>query len=172
MLVAVTHLGILLAVGKQRVVVHLGKLDGFLRTVLYAGKAELTVAAGLHTIARERIVAARTDIRTNATTDATVGNDKVLLALLQETHFGIKPRVRHKSSVLLALLLVHGLHPMLPLADVVLYGGEVLGDMLVHLHLLVHVEVGQPAVHHYQRADVGEPPALLAERRLIFSSIN
>lgn len=33
---------------------------------------------------------------------------------------------------------------MLLLADVILEGGEVLGDVFVHLHLLVHVEVGQP----------------------------
>ena len=34
--------------------------------------------------------------------------------------------------------------------------------MLVYLHLLVHVEVGQPVIHHYHRSDVVERAPRLA----------
>ena len=51
---------------------------------------------------------------------------------------------------------------MLLLADVILEGGEVLGDVFVHLHLLVHVEVGQPELSTIISVLIGVPLGLLA----------
>ena len=46
--------------------------------------------------------------------------------------------------------------PTPPPADVRRYLLQIFRDTLVHLHLLVHIEIGQPVIHHYDSADIVE----------------
>lgn len=55
------------------------ELYGFLRAVLYAGKAELAVALHLYPLRSEVVVATRTHVAANAAVDAGVGYRKALL---------------------------------------------------------------------------------------------
>ena len=52
------------------------ELNSLLRTILYAGKTELAVTGRLHSSRRQLIVAARTNVSTNATVNTSIGHGK------------------------------------------------------------------------------------------------
>lgn len=81
MLVAVAGVGVHLF--------HLLKANRFLRTIVDAGKTELTITFRLHAFRGQGIVSARTNFRANAAIDAVVRYRKGILAMQQETRFRI-----------------------------------------------------------------------------------
>ncbi len=84
----------------------------------------------------------RTNVGADATVNTSISHGKELLAFHQEAHLGVESTPLHKTLVLLPFLLRHRFVPMLPTVDICRYLLQVLGDVLVYLELLVHVEVG------------------------------
>ena len=142
MLITIAGIGVLLRSVRKRAIFLLYELNSLLRTILYAGKTELAVTGRLHSSRRQLIVAARTNVGTDATVNTNIGHGKELLAFYQEAHLGVESTPLHKTLVLLPFLLRHRFVPMLPTVDICRYLLQVLGDVLVYLELLVHVEVG------------------------------
>lgn len=110
--VAVTSGGVEFAVAQQWVCLVLGELDGFLRTVLYAGKAELTFAAVLQALRAEFIVAAGADRYAGTAADAGVGDIEVVFAVDVKSLVGVDAGVGQEAGVLLALLISDRLVPL------------------------------------------------------------
>ena len=125
-----------------------------LRTVLDTCKAKLAVAFNPHSPTRQFVVASRTYVCAHSAVDTIVGGGEVFLAPHEESYLGVDTRALEECLVLFALLLCHLLVPLLMSVNV---GGnllQVFGYVLVYLHLLVHVEVGQPVIHHDKRCDI------------------
>ena len=136
MLITIAGIGVLLRSVRKRAIFLLYELNSLLRTILYAGKTELAVTGRLHSSRRQLIVAARTNVGTNATVNTNIGHGKELLAFHQEAHLGVESTPLHKTLVLLPFLLRHRFVPMLPTVDICRYLLQVLGDVLVYLCLL------------------------------------
>ncbi len=145
MFVAVTGVGVHFRSVRKRPVFRLDETDGFLRTVLYAGETVFAVAEYPDTFVRQFVIAARTHVRTHSAADAGVGYGKAFLAFHQKAHFGVETAALHKTPMLLPLLFRHRLMPMSSGGDIGGYLFKVFRNMLVHLDLLVHIEVGQRA---------------------------
>ena len=131
MLITIAGIGVLLRSVRKRAIFLLYELNSLLRTILYAGKTELAVTGRLHSSRRQLIVAARTNVGTNATVNTNIGHGKELLAFHQEAHLGVESTPLHKTLVLLPFLLRHRFVPMLPTVDICRYLLQVLGDVLV-----------------------------------------
>ena len=142
MLITIAGIGVLLRSVRKRAIFLLYELNSLLRTILYAGKTELAVTGRLHSSRRQLIVAARTNVGTNATVNTNIGHGKELLAFHQEAPLGVASARLLKTLVLVQFLLRRRIVPMLPTIDICRYLLQVLGDVLVYLELLVHVEVG------------------------------
>ena len=142
MLVAVAGVRILFRSVRERAVFRPAELYRFLRAVLYAGKTELAVTGRLHSSRRQLIIAARTNVGADATGNTSISHAKELLACHKEANLGVESTPLHKTLVLLPFLLRHRFVQMLPTVDICRYLLQVLGDVLVYLELLVHVEVG------------------------------
>ena len=112
MFVAIACVGILLAIAKLRSTFVLGELNGFLRTVLYACKTEITVSSGFHSLRQKFVISMRTNRYTGSATDAGVGYGKVILTFQNEAGIGINSRPFQKSLMLFALFLRDRFVPM------------------------------------------------------------
>ena len=73
MLITIAGIGVLLRSVRKRAIFLLYELNSLLRTILYAGKTELAVTGRLHSSRRQLIVAARTNVGTNATVNTNIG---------------------------------------------------------------------------------------------------
>lgn len=147
MLVAVTGIRVHLRAVRKRTILRFTELNSPLRIVLYAGEAELAVTGHLHAPRCQFVVATRTHIGTDAAIDTGVCHGETFFALHQEPHFRIELSPLHESLVHLPFLLRYRFVPMPPSIDVRRYLLQILRDMLIHLDLLVHVEIGQPIIH-------------------------
>ena len=121
MLITIAGIGVLLRSVRKRAIFLLYELNSLLRTILYAGKTELAVTGRLHSSRRQLIVAARTNVGTDATVNTNIGHGKELLAFYQEAHLGVESTPLHKTLVLLPFLLRHRFVPMLPTVDICRY---------------------------------------------------
>ena len=98
----------------------------------------------------------RTHVSADAAVDAVGGHLEVFLAFQQEAHLGIYVRSLEEFPMLLAFLLSDWFMPPALLPQVGRYAFKAFGNVLVHLHLFVHVEVGQPVVNHDHGSDIVE----------------
>ena len=97
MLITIAGIGVLLRSVRKRAIFLLYELNSLLRTILYAGKTELAVTGRLHSSRRQLIVAARTNVGTDATVNTNIGHGKELLAFYQEAHLGVESTPLHKT---------------------------------------------------------------------------
>lgn len=151
MLVTVTGIGVDLG--------YSGEADCFLRTVLYAGEAEIAVALCLYPLGCKGIVTLRTNMGAYSAPDTVVMDYEFLLASLHKRSRAARPL--HEIIMYLSFFLGDRFMPVLLFSKFRFYTGQVLRNLLVDLHLLVHVEVGQPVVNHYNGGDVIECLAVL-----------
>ena len=107
--VAIARIRIRLAAGQQRIGLILLELDGFLRTILYAGKAKFAVAVGRYSRIGQLVISSRTYRYACAASYASVGDIEIFLALHQKTRCRIDTRKLHEAVVHVALLLRHRL---------------------------------------------------------------
>ena len=108
-----------------------------------ASKTEVAIAFGLHAGGGQLVVAARTDFGADGTTDTGILHyPEVFLASHQETCFGVEAGKENKAVVCLPVAFGGRLDPMFLPAEVGFNLCQLLGDVFVHLHLFVHIEVG------------------------------
>ena len=127
---------------------HLLEEDGFLRAVVDAGKAELTIAFRLYARGCQFVIATRTDLGADTAADTGICDSKGILAMQQETRFRIYARCLQESGMLLPFQFRHRFVPTALCSQVGADAFQAFGDVLVYLDLLVHIEVRQPVVHH------------------------
>ena len=80
---------------------HLLEEDGFLRAVVDAGKAELTIAFRLYACGCQFVIATRTYLGADSAADTGICDGKGILAMQQETRFRIYTRCLQESGMLL-----------------------------------------------------------------------
>lgn len=164
MLVPVSGIRVSFAPCQQWVAAVLAEPDGLLRTVLDAGETEIAVSLRRNPVRGQLVVPARTDIRTGPAADTGIRNGKIPFAPFEEPDLGIEPRECHEPGVHLPFLFAHGFQPVPPSGYFPGDAPQVFRDTLVHLHLLVHVEIRQPVIHHDERGDVVEGVSCLGRQ--------
>lgn len=121
-----------------------------------AGKTEVAVTFGLYPRGGQFVIAARTYFCTNGTADTRVCHLKISFASFQESYFGVKTGKGHKAIVVTVIFRSGGLYLFPLFQQISLYLLHLFGDVLIHLHLLVHVKIGKPVVHHNEGVDIVE----------------
>lgn len=131
MRVAVSRIAVHLSLGKQGIRRRREEADGFCGTVLDAGETEIAVVLRPGFFFAERPVATRAHSHTYAALDTSVIRSKILLAAHLTDFGGVEARPFHEPFMLRAFLIADRLKPSPAVADVILNGSKLFGDVFV-----------------------------------------